>query len=275
MTPVLSAPETGLPEVGGFQATRIHLPLRYLTVQSRCWCFQTFWALHGQQHGLLRGSPKSLTTHLPKKAAHGPVLVFPKKDGDGQSWCDIQFLLYDLIHLSLTIKEEKDACHRNHSSEYFSLSLNLDSMKRADLPFRSTSRRYARGPSQWCHIASGHPRTIDASCPTPTGPGGRNRRARAGSGGEASSVQKEAPWPWFSAYLVGKDGTWPQPLHFATAHPIPHTPGGLKVAFLEACPAISSEVKQVVLVCSLFPAAPSPGPGLLMWRSQSHSTEAI
>lgn len=80
MTPVLSAPETGLPDVGDFQGTRIHLPLRYLTVQSWCWCFQTFWALHGQQHGLLRGSPKSLTTCLPKKAVYGSALVFPKQE---------------------------------------------------------------------------------------------------------------------------------------------------------------------------------------------------
>lgn len=79
MAPVLSAPETGLPEVRGFQGTRIHLPLRYLTVQSRCWCFQTFWALHGQQHVLLKGGLKSLTTHLPKKAADGSAFVFLKQ----------------------------------------------------------------------------------------------------------------------------------------------------------------------------------------------------
>lgn len=131
-------------------------------------------------------------------------------------------------------------------------------MKRADLPFRSTSCRYSRGPSQWCHIASGHPRTIDASCPTPTDPGGRNRRARARSGGEHPQSRRKLPGPWFSAYLVGKDGTWLQPLHFATAHPIPHTPGGLKVAFLEACPAVSSEVKWVVLVYSPFSLLPHP-----------------
>lgn len=35
---------------------------------------------------------------------------------------------------------------------------------------------------------------------------------------------------------------------FATAHPIPHTPGGMKVVFPEACSAISSEVNWAVLV---------------------------
>lgn len=85
----------------------------------------------------------------------------------------------------------------------------------------------------------------------PHRPCGRNRRARAGSGGEHPQSRRKLPGPWFSAYLVGKDGTWLQPLHLATAHPIPHTPAGLKAAFLEACPAVSSEGKWVVLVHSL------------------------
>lgn len=70
----------------------------------------------------------------------------------------------------------------------------------------------------------------------------------AASGGEHPQPRRKLPGPWPSAYLVGKDGTCLQPLRFATAHPIPHTPGGMTVAFPEACPATSSEVKWAVLV---------------------------
>lgn len=48
VTPVLSAPELAFLMLGGFPGTRVHLPLRYLTGQPRCWCFQTLRALHGQ-----------------------------------------------------------------------------------------------------------------------------------------------------------------------------------------------------------------------------------
>lgn len=72
------------------QGTRIHLPLRFLTVQSRCWYFQTFWVLHGQQQGLLRGERRASQPIYPRKE---PWCSY-SKSGDGQH-CSLQCLQYD------------------------------------------------------------------------------------------------------------------------------------------------------------------------------------
>lgn len=130
---------------------------------------QTFWALHGQQHGLLRGSPEFNNPFTQESSLWFSTGV-PKTRMEMVS-ADVTSSSYFMTNTSVTDDQGgKDACHRNHLSEYFSLSLNLDSMKRADCPFRSASHRCPTGPSQWCRIASGHPRTIDASCSTPTDP---------------------------------------------------------------------------------------------------------
>lgn len=106
MTPVLSALETGLPDAGSFQGTRIHLPLRYLTVQSWCWCLQTFWALHGQQHSLLRGSPEFNNPFTQESSLWFSTGV-PKTRMEMVS-VDVTSTSYFMTnHLSPTIKEEK------------------------------------------------------------------------------------------------------------------------------------------------------------------------
>lgn len=117
----------------------------------------------------------------------------------------------------------KDAFHRNHSSEYFSLSLNLDPGKELTSPSGAPQADIPEDLLNGATLQVDIQGTVDASCPTPTSPGGRNRRARA-SGGEHPQPRRKLPGPWVSAYLVGKDGTCLQPLHFATAHPIPPPP---------------------------------------------------
>lgn len=63
-------------------------------------------------------------------------------------------------------------------------------------------------------------REPDASCPTPTSPGGRT----GGQGQVGSTLSAEGSFPgrWFFAYLLGEDGICSS-LHFATARPVPHT----------------------------------------------------
>lgn len=80
MTPVLSAPETGLLDVrrlpGNKNSPALKIPYSSVSVL----VFPDFWALCGQQHGFLRGGLKSLTTHLSKKAADGSAFVFIKQE---------------------------------------------------------------------------------------------------------------------------------------------------------------------------------------------------
>lgn len=80
MTPMLSAPETGLLDVrrlpGNKNSPALKIPYSSVSVL----VFPDLWALHGQQHGFLRGGPKSLTIHLAKKAADGSEFVFLKQE---------------------------------------------------------------------------------------------------------------------------------------------------------------------------------------------------
>lgn len=81
------------------------------------------------------------------------------------------------------------------------------------------------------------------------------------------SPEGSFPGPWFSAYLLGKDGICLQPPHRSSTSSPTHHWWYESFTLLEACPVISSEVRWAVL---LTPCCPIPRIGAFhMEKSES------
>lgn len=65
------------------------------------------------------------------------------------------------------------------------------------------------------------------------------------------SPEGSFPGPWFSAYLLGKDGICLQPPHHSSTSSPTHRWWYESLTLLEACPGISSEVRWAVFLTPL------------------------